>query len=191
MCDTEGMRISADFTVIPDAYAKAAPPENRVDGTPVVSFPFFIDALRSEVRYLHWELSDADAIPACGFEWIHWSVANLPVEALMADFNDSHALAVPPDFSRALPAMVPEALQGRTSAASPWVGATNPAVTMRYNGPQPPDRDHEYCLSVWGSERPIEGLSQGFWLNAMLRALRCDDGVGVADYGGIALTGKA
>ena len=31
-------------TVIPDAFAKAAPPENCIDGTPIVSFPFYIDA---------------------------------------------------------------------------------------------------------------------------------------------------
>ena len=45
------MKISADFTVIPDAFAKAAPPENCIDGTPIVSFPFYIDALDSGMRF--------------------------------------------------------------------------------------------------------------------------------------------
>lgn len=48
------MKISADFTVIPDAFAKAAPPENCIDGTPIVSFPFYIDALDPAVQFLHW-----------------------------------------------------------------------------------------------------------------------------------------
>ena len=48
------MKISADFTVIPDAFAKAAPPENCIDGTPIVSFPFYIDELDSSVQFLHW-----------------------------------------------------------------------------------------------------------------------------------------
>ena len=84
------MKISADFTVIPDAFAKAAPPENCIDGTPIVSFPFYIDELDPSVQFLHWEFVDPDSIPVCGFQWNHWSLANLPVDALMYDFNDSH-----------------------------------------------------------------------------------------------------
>ena len=115
------MKISADFTVIPDAFAKAAPPENCIDGTPIVSFPFYIDELDPSVQFLHWEFVDPDSIPVCGFQWNHWSLANLPVDALMYDFNDSHALAIPADFSRTVSAMIPETVQGRTSAASPRI----------------------------------------------------------------------
>ena len=68
------MKISADFTVIPDAFAKAAPPENCIDGTPIVSFPFYIDALDPAVQFLHWEFVDPDSIPVCGFQWNHWSL---------------------------------------------------------------------------------------------------------------------
>lgn len=183
------MKISADFTVMPDDFAKAAAPELTVDGVPVVSFPFYIDELDPSVQYLHWSFTDPDSIPVCGFEWIHWTVANLPVAALMFDFNDSHALAIPPDFSRQLPAMIPEAAQGRTSAASHWVGSTNPAVTMRYNGPQPPDKDHDYTLHVWGTAKPLPGLNQGFWMNELLHAVR---GCGqTPDQGGIVITGRA
>lgn len=182
------MKISADFTVIPDAYAKAAPPENTINGTPIVSFPFYIDGMKPEVCFLHWQFTDPDSIPVCGFEWIHWSVANLPVEALMFDFNDSHALAIPADFSRTIPAMIPECLQGRTSAASRFVGETDPSVTMRYNGPYPPDKDHEYHLHVWGTTKPLTGLNQGFWLNELQRAVgTCDS---LVDEGRLAVIGK-
>lgn len=183
------MRISADFTVIPDDFSKAAPQENRVDGTAVVSFPFYIDALSPEVNYLHWEFLDPDSIPVCGFEWIHWTVANVPVDALMFDFDDSHALQIPPDFSRALPSMIPEAVQGRTSAAGRFVGNTNPAVCMRYNSPNPPDKDHEYVLHVWGTAKPLAGLQQGFWLNELIHSIRAYEGT--IDQGGIVLTGQA
>lgn len=185
------MKISADFTVIPDDFAKAAAPEYFNGGVPVVSFPFYIDDVDPEARYLHWEFVDPDSIPVCGFEWIHWSVANLPIDALMYDFNDSHALAIPADFSRTVSAMIPETVQGRTSAASPLLTgrSTDPAVTMRYNGPYPPDRDHDYYLHVWGTTAPLAGLNQGFWLNEMERALR--NGGNPIDQGGIFLTGKA
>ena len=79
----------------------------------------------------------------------------------MYDFNDSHALAIPPDFSRQLPAMIPETVQGRNSSASKFLGrSTDPAVIMRYNGPQPPDKDHEYYLQVWATKKPLPGLNQ-------------------------------
>ncbi|KFF31613.1 YbhB/YbcL family Raf kinase inhibitor-like protein [Bifidobacterium bombi] len=165
------MRISADFKIIPNAYTGAAAPEDKVDGVPVVSFPFYIDSVGEQSHWLHWQLTDPDSIPVCGFEWIHWCVANMPVEALMFDFNDSHALAIPPDFSRQLPSMIPEALQGRTSAASKYVGSTDPSVTMRYNGPTPPDKPHGYELSVWATASPLPGLAQGFWLNDLRHAI--------------------
>lgn len=166
------MLISADFTVIPDEYGKQAAPENRVDGVPCVSFPFYIDRLNPNVHYLHWQFVDPDSIPVCGFEWIHWTVANLPVDALMFDPNDAHALSIPRDFSRMMPAMIPESLQGRNSSASKFVGRSeDPALIMRYNGPQPPDKEHEYQLYVFGTEKPIENLQPGFWMNEMMHGL--------------------
>ncbi|NEG69817.1 YbhB/YbcL family Raf kinase inhibitor-like protein [Bifidobacterium choloepi] len=184
------MIISTDFTVIPDEYAKQAPQQDRVDGEPAISFPFYLDRLRPDVHYLHWQFLDPDSIPVCGFEWIHWTVANLPVDALMFDPNDSHALSIPADFSRKLPAMIPEAVQGRNSSASPLLGRPQePALTMRYNGPVPPDKDHRYFLEVWGTSKPLAGLEQGFWMNEMIRAFAsCND---VRDEGAIFLTGRA
>lgn len=189
MGDTGSMRVSADFTTVPDEFAARAPETNLVDGVPVVSFPFYVEGLEPGMHYLHWELVDPDSIPVCGFEWIHWAVANVPVDALMFDFNDSKALQIPPDFSRAMPSMIPEALQGRNSSAGSMVGGTNPQVTMRYNGPQPPDAQHGYVLRVWATAKPLPNLRQGFWLNELLHALpgRGEaDGRGV-DQGGIVL----
>ena len=60
------MKISADFTVIPDDFAKAAAPEYFNGGVPVVSFPFYIDDVDPEARYLHWEFVDPDSIPVRG-----------------------------------------------------------------------------------------------------------------------------
>lgn len=184
--DNSRMRITTDFTTIPDEYAKAAPAQNKVDGQPVVSFPFYIDQLDPTDHYLHWALTDPDSIPVCGFEWIHWSVANLPIDALMFDFNDSHALQIPADFSRRMVSMIPEALQGRNSEASKLVNSTNPQITERYVGPNPPDKDHGYLLRVWATRDPIQGLSQGYWLNALLHGVR----VAHAQPAWILLTGK-
>lgn len=184
------MLVTADFTVVPDLYGKNAPEDARVDSIPCISFPFYIDRVNPAVKYLHWEFSDPDSIPVCGFEWIHWTVANLPVDAIMFDPSDPHALSIPADFSRTLPAMIPEAKQGRNSSASPFVKRpADPALIERYNGPQPPDKDHQYVLQVWGTSKPLEGLEQGFWLNELMHALeRSQD---VCANGGLTVIGKA
>ena len=154
------MKISADFTVIPDDFAKPRP--LNISMVACLWSP-------SRSTSMMWIPSPLPALgvrgpgfdSVCGFEWIHWSVANLPIDALMYDFNDSHALAIPPDFSRQLPAMIPETVQGRNSSASKFLGrSADPAVIMRYNGPQPPDKDHEYYLQVWATKKPLPGLNQ-------------------------------
>lgn len=185
-----GMRLSTDFHTIPDDFSKHAGDDAVLSGEPIVSFPFYIDELPEGAQYLHWEFVDPDSIPVCGFEWIHWSVANLPIDALMYDFNDSHALAIPPDFSRTLPSMIPEAVQGRNSQASKLVGASDPNLTMRYTGPTPPDKDHEYLLRAWATAEPLPNLNQGFWLNEMLRELRHSQEESAAQPAGLWLLGR-
>jgi Raf kinase inhibitor-like YbhB/YbcL family protein len=166
------MRISSDFTQIPDEYGKYADEVGRIDGVPVVSFPFEVEEVPEECTVLHWELVDPDSIPVCGFQWIHWAVANVPISALE---HSGSTVYVPADFSRQQERIAPPALQGRTSAASPFVGKHDPRVTMRYNGPQPPDRAHDYELRVWAASLPLRILQQGFWLNELEHALREDD----------------
>lgn len=183
------MKISADFVQIPDKYGKFAADEFKTDGYPTVSLPFYIDNMNPAVKYLHWEFVDDDAIPVCGYQWIHWTVANVPVDALMFDFNDSHALQIPEDFSTKLPALIPEAVQGRNSSWSRIAQQTNPQVTMRYNGPQPPDKDHDYKLCVYGTAQPIAGLDEGFYLNQLRNVVFRTDVV--IDYGEIYLSSRA
>ena len=189
MRDNCRMRIQTEFTTIPDRYSKHAPADCLVDGkAPVVSFPFSIGELPANARYLHWEFVDDDAIAVGGFQWIHWCVANVPVDAIMYDFNDSAALQIPEDLSRKLPAMIPEAVQGRNSYASPMVGVKNPAVYQRYVGPCPPDKDHDYMLSVWATAEPIADIHEGFWLNQLRNAMRvCRSLVG---FDSVWLTGR-
>lgn len=181
------MRIITDFDTIPDRYAKRAPRSLRRKGRPAVSFPFRLEGVPQEARYLHWMLVDPDSVPVCGFPWIHWSLANLPVAALAALQPDEAAgpvLAVPEDFSRNLHELIPGVPQGRTSAASPLAMeeeiADDPAVLMRYNGPTPPDRVHDYVLSVWATQGALPDLDEGFWLNALVHAIHSAQPVAAA-----------
>jgi Raf kinase inhibitor-like YbhB/YbcL family protein len=165
------MRITTDFDTIPDKYSKRCAPDEKTDGQPIVSFPFYVDQLDPSIQYLHWALTDDDSIPVCGFQWIHWTVANVPIQALMFDIGDANAVQIPPDLSRQMVSMIPEAVQGKNSNASRFVKSTNPLVYQRYTGPNPPDQDHLYQLRVWGTKEPLEGLQNGFWLNQMYRGL--------------------
>ena len=85
------MKISADFAVVPDDFAKAAAPEYRVDGAPAISFPFYIDEVDSEARYLHWAFTDPDSIPVCGFAWIHWAACGISPDTTLIPENASHS----------------------------------------------------------------------------------------------------
>ena len=181
------MRIITDFGTIPDRYAKRAPQSLTRKGRPVVSFPFRLEDVPQEARYLHWMLVDPDSVPVCGFPWIHWSLANLPIEALLAlqpEGTESSVLAIPEDFSRNLSNLIPGVPQGRTSAASPLVMeeeiADDPGVLMRYNGPTPPDQVHDYVLSVWATQGSLPGLEEGFWLNALAHAIHSAQPVAAA-----------
>ncbi|MCH4160067.1 MAG: YbhB/YbcL family Raf kinase inhibitor-like protein [Bifidobacterium sp.] len=163
------MRISTDFTQIPDQYGKYADASGRIDGVPVVSFPFRLEDIPQDCTVLHWELVDPDSIPVCGFQWIHWAVANVLISEIG---HKSATVSIPADFSRTQRTIAPSAIQGRTSAASPFVGNSDPEITMNYNGPQPPDHAHDYLLRVWAGTHKLEGLRRGFWLNGLQRALR-------------------
>ncbi len=163
------MNIVTNFESIPDLYSKRAPAENKIDNIPTTSFPFVIENVPADARYFHWAMTDDDAIEVCGFQWIHWSVANVSIKELN---NDNGSIVIPENFSQVAPEMMSEVVQGKTSQASPWVDLTNPLVCERYNGPQPPNADHWYHLRVWATREPLERLKQGFWLDHLYAELR-------------------
>lgn len=191
------MYIATDFITIPDIYAKQATDSHRLDGVPITSFPFAVKDIPSQARYFHWAFTDDDAIPVCGFQWIHWGVANVPIEDIRIESEDSRSAVIPENFSQTVEKIIPRVLQGRNSRNSPWVQCDNPQINQRYNGPQPPNEDHWYHLRVWATSKPLEGIRQGFWLNELYAALR-QDGATVDEASGgdvteadILLLGKA
>ena len=95
------------------------------------------------------------------FAWIHWAAANIAVP------EGSVALSLEADASNAGAFGM---VQGKNSSASPLSGETDPLVTCRYNGPQPPDKDHVYTLRVYALDNRLD-LAEGFWLNELLRQM--------------------
>lgn len=141
--------------LLPDEYGKYA--DDVYGGVPVRSFPITItDAPVGTVSYA-LALVDFDSTPVAGFVWIHWLAANI----------DAQMTTIPANASREL---APQMVQGYNSNVSRYVGATDPLVTQRYAGPQPPDKTHDYTLTVYAVDTKLP-LTAGFYLNDLRRAL--------------------
>lgn len=141
---------------LPDAYAKHADPAGLYDGMPERSFPFSLSGVPEGTASLAWIFYDLDSIPVCGFPWIHWCACGIPgdVREVSEDASRQEAFGM---------------VQGRNSSASRLVGSADPLMTCRYNGPQPPDRDHVYTLRVYALDY-VPSLEPGFWANELVHA---------------------
>lgn len=142
---------------LPDKYGKYAPDEYKYDNHPALSFPISITSLPAETVSIALVMVDDDAIPVSGFTWIHWAAANIP--ATLTE--------IPEDASRDDSFQM---IQGKNSTAGGMFGATDPLQIQRYNGPQPPDKDHLYSLYVYALDTKLP-LENGYWLNEFYHAI--------------------
>ena len=105
------------------------------DGVPLLSLPLSIEnAPEGTVCYAIY-MDDPDAAPLAGYNWVHWTAVNIET----AD--------IPEGFS--------------ASAGSSAVQGTNDYGTMGYGGPAPPDKDHNYVITVFALDKKI-ALEDGF-----------------------------
>lgn len=139
-----------------DKYGKFADEEWRYKEQPILSFPITITNIPEKTKFLALSFVDYDAVPVCGFPWIHWLAANIPV--------DSDTLIIPEDFSR----KDSQIIQGKNSFISPFVGENDPKITEGYVGPMPPDKDHDYTITVTAFSEKID-LENGFWWNELIK----------------------
>jgi len=113
----------------------------KIEGTPdnAVSYCIFVE--------------DKDAIPVCGFSWIHWAVANL----IKNEIKENESITAE-DF-----------LQGVNS----WYGVVygfNKENSIGYGGMTPPDRMHKYHINVYALDIRLE-LQNGFFVNELFKAM--------------------
>ena len=148
---------------LPDRYAKYADCAHLHAGVPTCSFPFEVTGVPAGTASLALTIVDFDAIPVCGFPWVHWCACGID-----GSLVEAGRLTVPEDASNR------QALgmaQGRNSSASRLARSTDPLVIDRYNGPQPPDGTHDYTLTVYALDDEVR-LAEGFWMNELLHAMR-------------------
>ncbi len=127
--------------LLPDKYAKYS--EIKLGGAPSVSFPIRIEGIPDNARSLSLTFIDPDSAPLCGFEWIHWTAANIPADIAEIPENASQSRAF-----------------GMVQGATSFPGA----VHCRYGGPTPPDRTHNYVLTLYALDCKLT-LSEGFSLD--------------------------
>ncbi|CAJ1193986.1 hypothetical protein CPR19088_GLDEOEPO_02262 [Companilactobacillus paralimentarius] len=148
--------VSLPNNLLPDKYGKYAAPDDIKNGKPVISFPIKLSDIPADAKTIAFTFTDPDSIPVCGFEWIHWTAANIP----------SSQPELPENFSRTATAPI---VQGKNSSASPLLDGPKDVATG-YNGPYPPDQTHDYVLKVFALDDNLD-LENGFWMNELLHKM--------------------
>lgn len=148
--------VSLPNNLLPDKYGKYASSDDIKNGKPIISFPIQLSNLPAETKTIALTFTDPDSIPVCGFEWIHWTAANIP----------SSQLEIPENFSQLAKSPI---VQGKNSSASPLVDGPKDVPTG-YNGPNPPDQTHDYVLRVFALDDNLN-LENGFWMNELLHKM--------------------
>lgn len=142
---------------LPDKYGKYAPAQDMLADHPVRSFPIQITDAPTNTKSFALVFVDFDSTPVCGFTWIHWLAANLPTT--MTDIPENASRSAKGQF-----------VQGNNSNAGRLVNGDD-RIISGYVGPQPPDKDHDYTLTVYALDSTLP-LTDGYWLNDFLHAAK-------------------
>ena len=147
------MKISVSLTAqgyLPDRYGKYATANEMIAGYPIISPEITVSDVPAGTASLALTLLDFDAVPVGGFVWIHWLAANFAPDLARIPENASQ---IGGDF-----------VQGRNSTAGRLVHNLDPRTNQRYTGPQPPDQDHQYELTLYALRQTLP-LQDGYWYN--------------------------
>ncbi|MBP9812633.1 YbhB/YbcL family Raf kinase inhibitor-like protein [Candidatus Gracilibacteria bacterium] len=138
----------------------------KLEGVPTLSLPVSWSNIPERTKSIALVMQDCDAVPVCGFSWVHWLVADI----------DPAFGGLPENASRIDKTLI----QGKNSLASKQICGDLPdEITCFYGGPRPPDKDHEYEVRVFALDTVL-GLNKGFRYNELVRAMRghvLDEGV--------------
>lgn len=143
--------------LLADEYGKYAPTNLMLAGHPIKSFPVKISDIPAGTKSFAIVFFDLDSTPVCGFAWIHWLAANIPVTLANLPANASRELA-------------DQFIQGKNSNAGSLVNG-DPQIIQGYVGPQPPDKNHDYTLKVYALDEMLP-LKNGYWLNDFTHAAK-------------------
>lgn len=138
--------------VIPDKYGCKG--DIFVNGMPGLSLPFDIEGAPEGTQSYAVILDDYDAVPVCGFNWLHWTISDLRRTSVAE--GESHN---GPDF---------------TEGCNSWHSVASENTVEQatgYGGPAPPDKEHRYTLKVYALDTVLD-LKPGFRLNELYFAMQ-------------------
>lgn len=135
----------------------------RADGRVTFSPHLKIEEAPEETKSFALFMEDRDAIPVCGFSWIHWVACNIETQELVADASqhaaDSYVRGESEPFT-----------QGANSWISPLAGSMDRIAASTFGGMAPPDKDHRYEFYVFALDTRLD-LQQGFYANELFSAM--------------------
>jgi len=136
--------------IIEDRYGKRGY-QSAAFGMPNYSIPLRIEEAPANTVSYALILEDKDAVPVCGFSWIHWIAANIRRTEIL----ENESLNVM-DF-----------IQGVNS----WISEGHlPSDVSCYGGMSPPDAPHVYELHVFALDKILD-LENGFYMNELYKAI--------------------
>lgn len=125
-----------------DIYGKRG--TEFISDMPTFSIPFSIKDYPTLTKSFAFILKDDDAIPVCGFSWIHWLGANLKKDTV---------------------------IQNESINASDFIQGKNDWGENLYGGMAPPNAPHKYDLIVYALDCELD-LSAGFSKDDLLQKIK-------------------
>ena len=142
--------------VIDDRFGKRGDQLDK-HGIPTRSLPLKIEEAPLGTVSYAVVMEDKDAVPVCGFSWVHWIAANIK----KTELTENESLKAT-DF-----------VQGTTS----WFGVIGEVSGIkrlevsRYGGPTPPNAPHLYEIHVFALDSELH-LEKGFFMNELYHAMK-------------------
>ncbi|MBR1746883.1 MAG: YbhB/YbcL family Raf kinase inhibitor-like protein [Clostridia bacterium] len=130
-----------------DKYGKRG--ETDCFGMPLLSPPINIYNRPKDTACYALILDDDDAIPVCGYSFVHWLAADILVEDL------------------------PEGVSGQgffVEGTNDYAKSHGAGDCARYGGMAPPNAPHVYRIHVFALDR-LTGLKKGFSLEELRKAM--------------------
>lgn len=134
---------------IEDKYGKRGNQFNEVNSC-TYSLPFLIEDFPSNTICFAIVLEDKDAIPVCGFSYIHWSIADFKTNEIGENESIKNL----------------DLIQGVNSEFK-IIGIKKASM---YTGMAPPDKDHTYEIHVYALDKETN-LKKGFFVNELYKAM--------------------
>lgn len=126
----------------------------QFNGMPGLSVPVEIAEAPEGTVSFALILDDYDAIPVCGFDWVHWTACDIA------------SPSIPEGASHNSP--------GFTEGCNSWHSIADSLTVEQatgYGGMAPPDKEHRYTLKAFALDCKL-GLPQGFLLNELYFAMQ-------------------